>query len=328
MTHKVLVVQPIHQAGIDVFGKGFEVRTASDPSETIVIQEIKGVHGAICRTAPFTRSIIEAAPDLRVIARHGVGVDNIDVAAATEHGVVVANTPNANAQSVAEQVVIAIGALAKRLLPMHRAVTEQNWEARNEYASVDLEGQTVGIVGLGRIGSLVARKCVAAYDMRAIAFDPYVTSERAAGLGVTLVSDLSDLLVQADFVTLHTPLTEATRHLIDRLKLSRMKRTSYLINMSRGEVVDEVALAEALRSGTIAGAALDVFEEEPPRPDNPLIALDNVLLSPHSAALTQECVIRMATGAASGVKDVLEGRLPEFVVNPEVLPRLQLLARS
>lgn len=327
MKQGVLVVQPIHQSGLAVFDAAFDVRVATDPGEATVIKEIAGAHGAICRTAPFSRAIIEAAPHLRVIGRHGVGVDNIDVAAATERGIVVVNTPEANAQSVAEHVVIAIGALAKRVLPMHRAVVEGNWGARNEYAAIDLAGKTLGVVGLGRIGSLVAQKCAAAYGMRVVAYDPYADAERALSMRIALLGSLDELLPQADFVTLHTPLTAATYHLIDGPALARMKPTSYLVNMSRGEVVDEAALLVALQSRAIAGAALDVYEHEPPSAHNPLFELESVLLSPHSAALTQECVIRMATGAAQGVRDVLEGYIPQFVVNPEVLAGLELRRR-
>jgi D-3-phosphoglycerate dehydrogenase len=319
---RILLVEPIHQSGIDVFGPGYDVRIAAHPSEEVVMREIAEAAGAIVRTALFTRAMMTAAPRLKVIGRHGVGVDNIDVAAATELGIVVVNTPNANAQSVAEHTVAAIGALAKRMLPLHRATVGGHWSARNEYRSVDLAGKTLGLVGLGRIGSLVAHKCRAAYDMQVIAFDPHVRPEHAAAVGATLVDQLDCLLATADFVSLHVPLTAETCGLIDARRLALMKPTAYLLNMARGGVVKEADLVSALQTGALAGAALDVFEKEPPAADNPLLHLDNVLLTPHSAALTQECVVRMATGAAQGVKDVLEGRAPESVVNPEVLAKL------
>jgi len=321
MKKKVLIVQPIHESGIRVFGDQFEVIVASDPSVETVKREIKGVEGVIVRTAPFTREIIEAADSLKVIARHGVGVDNIDIQAATEKGILVLNTPDANAVSVAEHTITAIGALAKRLMYMDRATREGNWEARNEYKAIDLDGKVLGLVGLGRIGTLVAKKASAAFNMKVIAYDPYVSRQVAEENGITLYDDLDRIFREADVVSLHTPLTAETRGLVNAARLSLMKPTAFLVNFSRGGVVDEEALYKALKSRTIAGAALDVFGEEPPPRNHPLFELDNVLLSPHSAALTQECVVRMATGAAQGVVDVLTGRKPKFVVNPEVLEK-------
>jgi D-3-phosphoglycerate dehydrogenase len=318
MKQKILIVHPIHERGIQVFGDRFEIRVASDPSATTVIKEIKGVAGVVVRTSPFTREIIEAADALKVIGRHGVGVDNIDLQAATEKGIVVVNTPNANATSVAEHTLTAIGALAKRAVVYDRAMREGRWEIRDSYKAVDLDGKTLGLVGIGRIGSMVARRAAAAYNMKVIAFDPYVKPETASQMGVSLLAQIDDVFRQADVVSLHTPLTPETRGFVNGAKLRLMKPTAFLINFSRGEVVNEKALCEALKSGVIAAAAIDVYDPEPPLKDNPLFALENILLSPHSAALTQECVIRMATGAAEGIVDVLSGKRPQFVVNPQV----------
>lgn len=318
MKKKILIVQPIHERGVQVFDDRFEVRVAPDPSVATVIREIEGVEGVIVRTAPFTREIIEAAKGLKVIGRHGVGVDNIDVKTATEKGIVVVNTPNANATSVAEHTVTVIGALAKRTVAYDRATREGRWELRNSYTAVDLDGKTLGLVGIGRIGSMVARRMAVAFNMKVIAYDPYVTAEKAQELGIALCAQMDDVFRQADVVSLHTPLTPETRGFINGAKLRLMKPSAFLINLSRGEVVDEKALCEALKSGIIAGAAIDVYDPEPPLNDSPLFALENILLSPHSAALTQECVIRMATGAAEGVVDLLSGKRPQFVVNPEV----------
>lgn len=319
MKKKVLIVQPIHESGLKVFDDRFEVRVAPDPSVETVKREIKGVEGVIVRTAPFTREIIAAADSLKVIARHGVGVDNIDLRAATERGILVLNTPDANAVSVAEHTLTAIGALAKRVLPMDRATRQGDWEARNEYKAVDLDGKVLGLIGMGRIGSMVARKAAAAFNMEVIAYDPYVRPEVAAKNGVVLYEDLDRIFREADVISIHTPLTAETRGLVNGARLALMKSSAFLVNFSRGGVVDEEALYRALKDGVIAGAALDVFEEEPPSRNHPLFELDNVLLSPHSAALTEECVVRMATGAARGVVDVLTGKRPQFVVNTEVL---------
>lgn len=319
MKKRILIIQAIHERGVGVFDERFDVRVASDPSVATVIREIQGVEGVIVRTAPFPREIIAAADALKVIGRHGVGLDNVDVAAATARGIAVVNTPNANATSVAEHTVTVIGALAKRLVPYDRATRSGGWEIRNSYKAMDLDGKTLGLVGIGRIGSLVARRVSAAFNMKVIAFDPYIRPEAARAIDVSLVPTLDDVFRRADVVSLHTPLTPETRGFVNGEKLGMMKPTALLINFSRGEVIDEQALYGALKGGTIAGAAIDVFDPEPPRPDNPLFTLENIILSPHSAALTEECVIRMATGAAQGVVDLLTGKRPEFIVNPEVL---------
>jgi D-3-phosphoglycerate dehydrogenase len=321
MKKKILIVQAIHERGVQVFDDRFEVRVASDPSVATVVREIKGVEGVVVRTAPFPREIIEAADALKVIGRHGVGVDNIDVKAATEKGIVVVNTPNANATSVAEHTLTAIGALAKQMTVYNREMRVGKWEIRNSYRAVDLDGKTLGLVGVGRIGSMVARRAAAAFNMKVIAFDPYITPEKGREMGVTLVSTSDEIFRQADVISLHTPLTPETRGFVNAARLRLMKPTAFLVNFSRGEVVDEKALYQALKSGVIAGAAIDVFDPEPPLNDNPLFELDNIILSPHSAALTQECVIRMATGAAEGVVEVLTGMPPQFVVNPEVFKK-------
>jgi D-3-phosphoglycerate dehydrogenase len=318
---KILIVQPIHERGVQVFDNRFEVRVASDPSVATVIREIKGVEGVVVRTAPFTREIIEAADALKVIGRHGVGVDNIDVKAATEKGIVVVNTPNANATSVAEHTLMVIGALAKRAVVYDRATRNGNWEIRNSYKAMDLDGKTLGLVGIGRIGSMVAKRAAAAYNMKVIAYDPYVRPEAAGKMGVSLVAQMDDVFKLADVVSLHTPLTPETRGFVNESKLRLMKPTAFLVNLSRGEVINEKDLCAALKSGVIAAAALDVYDPEPPLKDNPLFGLDNVILSPHSAALTEECVIRMATGAAEGIVEVLSGNRPQFVVNPDVFKK-------
>jgi D-3-phosphoglycerate dehydrogenase len=321
MKQKILIVQPIHERGVQVFDERFEVRTASDPSVATVIREIEGVEGVVVRTAPFPREIIEAATCLKVIGRHGVGVDNIDVQAATEKGIAVVYTPNATTTSVVEMTLTMLGALAKQLCIRDRATREGGWEIRNSYSSVDLDGKMLGLIGLGRIGSLVARRVSSAFGMKVIVFDPYITPEKAAELDVTLVRDMDDIFRQADVVSLHTPLTPETRGLVNAARLRLMKPSAFLLNLSRGEVVEEKALYEALKTGKIAGAGLDVYDPEPPVAGNPLFGLDNVIFSPHCATLTQECVIRMATGAAEGVVDVLSGKIPPFVVNPEVFKK-------
>jgi len=208
-------------------------------------------------------------------------------------------------------------AWAKRIIPYDAATRKNDWEIRNSYGAFDLEGKTLGIVGMGRIGMLVCQKAQAAFNMKILAYDPLVPQDVMEKAGAK-VAAIPEILKASDVVTLHVPSTPETRGLIGAAQLQVMKRSAFLINCARGPIVDEAALVQALKDGTIAGAGLDVFDPEPPKPDNPLFGLPNVILSPHSAGLTVECVIRMATHAAQAIMDVLEGRRPEGVVNPEV----------
>lgn len=314
----VLVTQPIHEAGLALLREGAEVVVAPDPSVATLARLVQDAAGLLARTAPVPASVIDAAPGLRVIARHGVGVDNIDVAAATRRRIPVAYTPDANRVSVAEHVLAVMAALAKRLVEYDAATRRGAWGVRDSYGAVDLSGKTLGVVGMGRVGATVARKAGAAFDMRVLGYDPVVPPERVLEAGAEPVPALDALLAASDVVTLHVPLLPATRGLIDASALARMKPGAILINTSRGGVVDEAALHAALGRGALRGAALDVFEEEPVPPGHPLLALPTVLVTPHSAALTAECAVRMATGAARAVVTVLEGGRPADVVNPEV----------
>ena len=321
MRKKVLIVQPIHKSGVELLEKEVDVVLASNPSVETVCREIKGVQGVIVRTAPFTREIIESADKLKVIGKHGVGVDNIDVKTASEHGIPVVYTPNANMVSVAEHTIGFILTLAKRLLISDRATREGNFSIREEFAASDLNGKTLGVIGVGRVGSTLAKKCKAAFNMKVLAYDPYLSLERAKEISVKLCDNLPELLKESDFVSIHTPLTKETRGLIGERELKFMKPTAFLINMARGGIVDERALAKALEEEWIAGAATDVFSQEPPEPDNPLLKVENIILSPHMAALTKECVVRMATGVAEGVLDILRGNKPEYIANIDLLKK-------
>jgi len=321
MRKKVLIVQPIHESGIKLLKKEVDVILAPDSSVETVCKEIKGIHGVIVRTAPFTREIIESADKLEVIGRHGVGVDNIDIKAASERGISVVHTPNANMISVAEHAMGFILALAKRLVISDKATREGNFALREEFAAVDLEGKTLGIIGAGRIGSTLAKKCKAAFNMKVLAYDPYLPPEKARKIGANLCYNLSELLKKSDIVSIHVPFTRETRALIGERELGFMKRTAFLINVARGRIVEEKALAKALKEKWIAGAASDVFSQEPVHSDNPLLKIENIILSPHMAALTKECVIRMATGAAQGVLDVLRGNKPEHIVSLDLLKK-------
>lgn len=321
MRKKVLIVQPIHESGIRLLKKEVEVILASDSSLKTVCKEIKGIHAVIVRTAPFSREIIESADKLEVIARHGVGVDNIDIKAASERGIPVVHTPNANMVSVAEHTMGFILALAKRLVISDKATRQRNFALREEFAASDLEGKTLGIIGAGRIGSSLAKKCKAAFNMKVLAYDPYLSPEKAQEMEVSLSDSLPELLKESDFVSVHVPFTKETIDLIGEKELKSMKPTAFLINVARGKIVNEKALAIALKERWIAGAASDVFSQEPPGPDNPLLKVENIILSPHMAALTKECVIRMATGAAQGVLDVLRGNKAKYIANLDFLKK-------
>jgi D-3-phosphoglycerate dehydrogenase len=263
--------------------------------------------------------MIEAAPNLEIVSRHGVGVDTIDVEAATEHGVVVATVGLANAPSVVEHTLALMLSLAKRLPEFDRAVRDGDYQRRMKLDAQDIAGRTVLIIGLGRIGSRLA-KALNALGMKCLGVDPAYSPAQIEAMGCEPVADLRTALPRADFVTLHCPLQDDTRNLIGAPELALMKPTASLINCARGGIVDEAALLDALNSRRIMGAGLDVQVDEPPKPDDPLLKCDRLILTPHSAATTAEGMVRMATTVAQNVLDFFDGRLPEsHVVNPEVL---------
>ena len=319
MRKKVLLVQPIHPKGVELLRKEIEVGFASDSSVSTLSREIKGISGVIVRTASFPREIIEAADKLEVIGRHGVGVDNIDIKAASKYGIPVVYTPGVTDIPVAEHTLGFMVTLAKRYLISDRALRKGNFKIREEFGGVDLNEKTLGIIGVGRIGSTVAQKCKAAFNMKVLGYDPYLSLARAKRMGIILTRSLTELLAKSDFVTIHTPLTRETEDLIGKEELKLMKKSAFLVNTARGGIVNEKALFQALKEKWIAGAALDVFCEEPPPSDHPLFRLGNIVLSPHMASLTRECVLTMARVVAQGVLDVLGGKRPQYIVNPNSL---------
>jgi D-3-phosphoglycerate dehydrogenase / 2-oxoglutarate reductase len=279
--------------------------------------KLPGAHAVLAGTwMKFDAALMDLSPGLKVIARTGAGVDNVDVPAATKRGILVLNTPTANSVSVAEHAVALLLALSKHLAFLDARIRQGHFKARRLYLPVDVEGKTLGLIGCGNIGRMVAEKCRAAFHMRTLGLDPFL---KAAPEGMALLSSVAEVLQQADYVSLHLPYSADTRNLIDRRELALMKPSAFLINTSRGGIVNEMALAEALHAGVIAGAALDVFEQEPPAADSPLLTCKNLLLTPHSAALTRECVVRVALCAAQGIVDYLRGRRPQFVFNKELL---------
>ena len=262
--------------------------------------------------AHIDAALIERASRLKVIARYGVGVENIDLDAAARRGIAVVNTPDYCVEEVAEHVLAQILACARQLVRLDRVVHAGRWSPSDMQPTRRLSACVLGLVGLGQIGSAVARRAQA-LGLEVVAADPYVETPPS---GVALL-DLDDLLERADFISLHAPLTPVTRHLIGAKGLARMKPTAFLINAARGGLVDEQALAAALREGRLAGAALDVLSFEPPPPDHPLLGLENVLLTPHVAFYSEEALELRKRKAAEGVRAVLEGRRPDSAVTPE-----------
>ncbi len=297
---------------------GFEVvinETGRLLSEAELIERLPGAIATVAGGEPYTEQVFAAAPELRVVARFGVGYDRVDVDAATRHGVAVAMAFGTNHESVADYAFALALGLAVELLPHHARVAGRGWGCSFHPG---LWGRCLGIVGLGRIGKALARRA-AAFEMRLLATDPVADRAFAAAHGIELVS-LDELLREADFVSLHTPLAPETRHLIGRRELAVMKPSAFLINTARGGLIDEIALYEALTSGRLAGAGLDVFEAEPPA-GSPLLDLENVLLAPHAAGMDEAAERLMGERCVASILAIHRGQDPGpgYVLNPEVL---------
>ena len=316
---KVLLTQPIHPRGMALLEENVEnvVVAPDDRVETIASLLDDTVSGVIVRYNVFNRELMEKAPNLKVISRHGIGVELIDLKAATERGVMVVNTPDAATVSVAEHVVMMLLALSKKILLADRALREGNYAIKDHYMPDDVEGKVLGLIGLGRIGREVAKRCIA-LGMRVVAYDPYMSAAAFESLHVEDGHSMEAVLQSADFVSMHTPLTAQTHHMIGSEQLRMMKQSAYLINCSRGQIIDEQALITCLQEGTIAGAALDVFEKEPPEKNNPLFQMENVIVTPHSASLTVNGKIKMSITAVQQLLKVLRGGEPDYLVNREI----------
>ena len=309
MSAKVLVREAIADAGVDLLRERFDV----DVDLESPLEEIVDRYDAIVvRSATkITADVIERATNLKVIGRAGVGVDNVDVEAATRRGIVVANAPESTVVSAAEHTVGLLVALARNIPQAHAALKQGRWE-RKSYGGIELAGKTLGVLGFGRIGQQVARRALG-LGMRVVAYDPYVAAERFRELGVERVETPEEVYDAAEFVTVHLPLTEETRRSIDADAFARMRDGVRIVNAARGQLVDEDALLDALRSGKVAGAALDVFSSEPY--SGPLLELDNVVVTPHLAASTDEAQDRAGVIVAEQVAAALEGGLVTNAVN-------------
>ncbi len=315
---KVLVAQKISQPAMDLlYQSGADVTVAPEGDAEAFKELLKSTEAVVLGTwIKFTAEMMDSAPGLKVISRTGMGVDNVDVKAATERKILVLNTPKANAVSVAEHATSMIGAISKQFIFLDSAVREGNFKARRMNLPVDIDGKTLGLIGCGNIGRQVAAKCAAAYNMAVIGYDAYIPGDLP---GIKMMKSIEEVFVNADYISIHVPLTDETRGLVNAELIAKMKPTSYIVNTSRGGIVDEDALVDAIRNGKLAGAALDVFSSEPPAADSELLKERKILLTPHSAALTKECTVRVACAAVTGVIDYMNGKTPEFVFNKELV---------
>jgi D-3-phosphoglycerate dehydrogenase len=314
---KVLVSDQISELGVAKLREKAIVDVKTDLTPDALVSIIPQYDALIVRSSTkVTRQVLEAGTNLKVVGRAGVGVDNIDVEAATERGVIVINAPEGNTISAAEHTIAMMTSLARNIPGAAASMKAGEWQ-RNKFMGVELYKKTLGVIGIGRIGSEVIKR-TKAMDMHILAYDPYIAAERAEKLGVTLTS-LEEIYRKADFITLHTPLTKATKYMIGEKELAKMKDGVRIINCARGGLIDELALTEALTSGKVAGAALDVFEEEPVT-CNPLCAFPNVIVTPHLAASTTEAQVNVAVQVAEQVVSVLMGDPLVSAVNVSVIP--------
>ncbi len=321
---RVLISDKLETPGLDLLRQsGVELDERHGLKGDALKEAIRAADGVIVRSGTqVTADLLDDPGKLRVVVRAGVGVDNIDVAAATRKGIVVMNTPGGNTVSTAEQTVTLLMSLARMVPAADASVKAGKWE-RNKFVGTQLAGKTLGIVGVGRIGREVGRRA-AGLDMKVLGFDPFLTPERAAQLGIEATPDLDSMLPRVDFLSVHPPLNAETRDLVGAAQLALMKKGSRVINCARGGIINESALVDALRSGHIAGAALDVFVQEPPPADHPLLHLPNVVTTPHLGASTTEAQVSVATEAAQLIVDYLTRGVVQFAVNMAAVDRSEL----
>lgn len=322
LTGKVLVTAGVFLSGGPEARRcleqsGLEIKQPAQPgplAEDALIQELQGCIAVLAGTDPYTERVFTASPELKVVARWGIGYDSVDVTAATRHGVMVINTPGVVTEAVADMTLALMLGIARRLPDCDRAVREGKWPT---IFSAQLFGKTLGLVGMGQIGQAVARRANG-FSMNILVHDPYCEEGLCERLGASR-APLEALLAESDFVSLHCTMCPETRHLINAERLRMMKPTAYLINAGRGGLVDQAALAQALGERVIAGAALDVLADEPPDPNDPLLRLDNVLLTPHCSSFTYDTVAKVNDRACQNVIEALSGQRAAALVNPEVL---------
>jgi D-3-phosphoglycerate dehydrogenase len=320
---KILISEPLPHLEEDVkaLSAYADVKVASSYTEAELCKEITDADLLMIVYAKVTSKVIESAPRLRGIVRCGIGVDNIDIKAATLRRIPVVNVPDYAIETVADHAFALLLSLARRITVADKAMKAKNWgpwtSPSEQYRGIDLEGKTLGLVGLGRIGRAMARRSEA-FNMDPVAFDPFVQQEQLKATKIKL-TDLEKLLKESDFVSLHAALTPETRGIIGEKQLRLMKNTAYIINTSRGPLIDENVLVRALKEKWICGAGLDVYNEEPPGKDNPLLELDNVIATPHIAWYTDEARMRLERMAVDRAVELLQGKIPKSTVNQDSL---------
>ena len=307
---KIYIPEPIHERPLAMAREHAQVVTWEDPG----VMDWTDADAVIVRTTKVTRERMLAAPKLKIVAKHGMGTDNIDIPAAAELGVTVTNTPTANTESVAELAVTLALACARKIGQAVRTEGTYDHISPRELSGTELQGKTVGLIGLGKIGYRTGCILRDGFGMAMAGYDPFVTAERAQELGVTKYETLPELFANADVLTISVPLTEGTRHLVNAQALQSARKGAILVNTARGGIVDEDALYAALKGGPLAAAAMDVFASEPPTKDNPLLTLDNFISTPHIGAATEEALIRMGTTAVEEILRVLGGQPPRYPV--------------
>jgi D-3-phosphoglycerate dehydrogenase / 2-oxoglutarate reductase len=317
------ILSMYHEAGENILQEGAEVIRTDRVDVDHVCEMVKDVDGIVLRApAKITREIIDAAARVKVISGAGVGLDNIEVAYATGKRIPILHAPAVNAVSTAEHAVTLLMALGKSLLSFHAQMSQGNYDSRMQLKTFELKGKRVGIIGFGSIAKEVARRVKLGLDMDVTVWVREYDAKKhgvAQEWGLTITTDLDRVFTESDFISLHIPLLDETRGMINRHHFSLMKPTGYLINTARGGVVNQADLYEALKNGVIAGAGLDVFDPEPLQPDLPLLSLPNVVVTPHVGGTTVECNYIMATTVATNVLRVLNGERPTFIANPDVL---------
>ena len=322
MKPTVFVPEPIAECGMAILREACDSIAPWADGQTLADAELReilyGVNAVIVRLFRIEESDLDRSPDLKVIGKHGVGVDNINCRAATARGIRVVYTPTANANAVAEHTIGLMLALARHTVPASVALREGRFGDRAQFKGVELAGKALGIVGLGRVGSRVAHVASAGLGMKVRGYDPFLTATTYQG-PAELVGSIDELFRSVDYLSLHVALSPDTRHLINEERIGMLKPGCRIVNTSRGAVIDEGALIRALEDERISGAAIDVFEEEPVPADHRLCRAPNLLMTPHISSSTAESMDRMATDSARGVVDVLQGRVPAHIVNPEVL---------
>lgn len=304
---KVLVTESVHPVGPELLKAAGHQVVFADRDMDVIRREIVDADAVFVRIIELPGQLLSTAQKLKIVSKHGVGFDNIDLDYCKRAGIPVTTTPNANSLSVAEHAFALMLSLAKNIVPVSKAYREMGFSAKNYAPGVELTGKTLGLIGVGRIGSRFAKMCRCGLDMRILAYDPYAAQ---APEGVTLVPDMDEVIRQADVLSLHCALTDETRRIINVERLAMMKPTAILINCARGPMVDEAALIQALKNGRLAAAGLDVTDPEPVAPDSPLFQLPNVIVTPHYAPTTIEAAIRVSKIGCENITAVLSGGEP------------------